>query len=214
MKIKICGITTAQEVVYINSTRPDYVGFVFAESRRKVDISTAESLRNGLHNTIPPVGVFRDNDATLIDSLVTNGIITAIQLHGHEPPELVAQQKAKYDITVIKAISVGDSAQEALIPAYEAAGADFFLFDHGSGGTGQTFDWGKLPPCNLPYFVAGGLHKDNIAAAIAATQPYAVDISSGVEGADGKKDRGKIEEVMRIVGNDVHIVPSKGNEIL
>ncbi|MDR0220770.1 MAG: phosphoribosylanthranilate isomerase [Lachnospiraceae bacterium] len=199
MKIKICGITTMQEVLYINNAHPDYVGFVFAESRRQVDERTAAELRGSLHNDIIPVGVFRDNDGALIDSLVTNGIIAAIQLHGNEPPELVAKQKAKYDITVIKAISVGDSAQEALIPAYEAAGADFFLFDHGSGGSGQIFDWGKLPSCRIPYFVAGGLNAGNIMAAIAATKPYAVDISSGVEGADGKKDREKITEIMRIV---------------
>jgi phosphoribosylanthranilate isomerase len=162
MKIKICGITTTEEVVYINNARPDYVGFVFAESRRQVDEKVAAELRRGLHNAIPPVGVFRDNDEGLIDSLVINGIIAAIQLHGSESPELVARLKAKYDTPVIKAISVSNSEQEALIPAYEAAGTDFFLFDHGSGGSGQTFDWHRLPSCTIPYFVAGGLHNETI----------------------------------------------------
>jgi phosphoribosylanthranilate isomerase len=188
-----------EEMVYINHLRPDYVGFVLTESRRQVDEAMAVSLRRGLHNDIVPVGVFRDNDEDIIDSFVTKRIIAALQLHGSEPPELVAKLKAKYDTTVIKAISVGNSVQEALIPAYEAAGTDFFLFDHGSGGTGQTFDWNAIPPCTSPYFLAGGLNVYNIAAAIAATQPYAVDISSGVEGADGKKAASKIAEVMRIV---------------
>jgi phosphoribosylanthranilate isomerase len=199
MQIKICGITTFKEIAFLNRARPDYVGFVFAESRRQIDEWTATRLRNDLDDSLVTVGVFRNNDEALIDSLVTGKITGAIQLHGDETPDLVARLKAKHDTIVIKAISVGNSEQEALIPAYEAAGADFFLFDHGSGGTGQSFDWKKLPPCHLPYFVAGGIHADNMSAAIAATKPYAVDLSSGVEDADGKKDRAKIAEIMKII---------------
>ncbi len=196
-KIKICGLTRHYDIYHVNKMQPDYVGFVFAPGKRMVREEAARDLRSHLQEGICPVGVFKDAEEEQILRLAYTGIINMIQLHGTEPPDYVLRLKERIHTPVIKAISVGDEEQEALMSAYQEAGVDFFLFDQGGGGTGKTFDWEKMPKTDIPFFMAGGLHAGNIVQAM-ALQPYAVDVSSGVESGESK-DGAKIKEIVEIV---------------
>lgn len=197
IKTKICGLTDHQDIIHVNESQPDYIGFVFAPGKRQIDAGQAADLRRHLSKGITAVGVFKDTEETLILRLAERKIIDMIQLHGMESPEYLERIKSQIPISVIKAISVGDKTQEALITEYQEAGCDYFLFDQGGGGTGKTFDWDQLPVSPLPFFIAGGLHAGNVIQAM-GLRPYAVDVSSGVE-TDGRKDAAKIKEIIRLV---------------
>jgi phosphoribosylanthranilate isomerase len=199
MKIKICGLFREEDIDYANEAMPDYVGFVFAPSRRQLTPARASALRARLRDGITPVGVFVDAPVESIAALYKEGIIALAQLHGHEDAAYIAALKRLCPAPVIKAarITAGDDARRALL----MDAADFFLFDNGAGGTGQAFDWNLLPELTArlqkPYFLAGGLSGDNIAAAL-ALRPFAVDVSSGAE-TNGVKDRSKMLELVQRV---------------
>lgn len=196
-KVKICGLKSRQDIEYVNQAQPDYAGFVFAPGKRQIDAEKAADLRRMLSNLIISVGVFKDAEESLILRLADMKIIDMIQLHGTEAPEYLNRIKSRVPIPVIKAISVGNTAQEGLIREYQEAGSDYFLFDQGGGGTGKTFDWNRLPYSPRPFFIAGGIHAGNVTQAM-KLKPYAVDISSGVE-TSGRKDVVKIVEIVRLV---------------
>ena len=197
IKIKICGITRPCDIDAVNSAMPDYIGFVFADSRRKVSPGQAAELRGKLAKGIIPVGVFVDEAVEHVLSLVQDGVIAVIQLHGAEDEEYIQKLKRLTTKPVIKAVSVQKSGD---VQKWTDTCADYILLDNKSGGTGQTFDWGLIGETNKPYFLAGGLDTDNIAAAISQAVPFAVDASSGVE-TDGLKDHAKIDEFIRRVRN-------------
>ncbi|MDR3205547.1 MAG: phosphoribosylanthranilate isomerase [Candidatus Methanoplasma sp.] len=190
MMIKICGLFREDDVQFVNEAFPDYAGFVFAESRRKVSPEQAKALRAALIPDIIPVGVFRDADADAIAGLYSDGIIDVAQLHGGEGPELVDSLKEQ-GITTIKTVSV--SGAEDVRNAC-GCGADYVMFDNGSGGTGERFDWSLLSHANGKFFLAGGIDAGNIGDA-AATGAYAADVSSGAE-TGGVKDRDKIRTLV------------------
>ncbi len=196
-KIKICGLKSRPDIDYVNQAQPDYAGFVFAPGKRQIDAEKAAGLRRCLSSLIVSVGVFKDAEEALVLRLADEQVIGVIQLHGTEAPEYLHRLKQRVAVPVIKAISVGNRVQEALITEYEEAGSDYFLFDQGSGGTGKTFDWNRLPPSPRPFFLAGGLNATNVIPAM-SLKPYAVDISSGVE-TDGRKDAAKIAEIVKLV---------------
>lgn len=189
-KIKICGLRTVADVQKVNPYRPEYVGFVFAKSsKRNISADSAAELAGALHPGIRRVGVFVNQTADEIVSLVQRGIIHAVQLHGEEDEAFLQALKKQVDCPLIRAVPVGDSPPVKLDSA-----ADFLLFDRASsqrGGTGASFDWQLLSGVQRPYFLAGGLRTDNISQALALTAPYCVDVSSGVE-TDGIKDEEKI----------------------
>lgn len=201
MKIKICGLTRLQDVVIANHLKLDYVGFVFAKSRRQVSPEGAKMLKERLHPSILAVGVFVRHPVDEVIQLVEAGIIDVVQLHGGEEEAVVQAIKARCPHTpIIKAISVS-SAEDVL--AWQSSQADFLLLDNGAGGTGQTFDWGvlsRLEGLHKPYFLAGGLNPDNVAQAVGYA-PYGVDVSGGVE-RGGSKDSDKmyqfVENVRRL----------------
>ncbi len=196
-KVKICGLKSRQDIEYVNQAKPDYAGFVFAPGKRQIDAETAAYLRPILSKQIISVGVFKDAEESLVLRLADQKIIDMIQLHGEEASEYMNRIKTRLPVPVIKAISVGNTAQEDLIREYQEAGCDFFLFDQGGGGTGKTFDWNRLPYSPRPYFIAGGIHAGNVIQAM-KLKPYAVDISSGVE-TSGCKDAAKIVEIVKLV---------------
>jgi phosphoribosylanthranilate isomerase len=200
VKIKICGLSRPADIEAVNAAKPDYIGFVFTESKREVTPEQALSLRKLLSPGIIPVGVFVDEPVINIFSLVRGGVIDVIQLHGSESienEEYIRKLKLLTDTPVIKAVSVQSRGD---VQKRSGTAADYLLLDNKGGGTGEPFDWDLIGKTDKPYFLAGGLSAENIAGAIAKTMPYAVDASSGVE-TNGVKDPEKIKEFIRRVRN-------------
>lgn len=200
-KIKICGLKRKKDIEIVNKYRPDYIGFVFAESKRKVIKEQAMELRKILNSDILAVGVFVNEDIDKIVDLVEDKVIDLIQLHGDEDKEYIiklreALSTKQIDAKIIKVIRVesGDNVKEILM---RNDLLDYILFDTYSskeyGGTGQAFDWNILKDIKQPFFLAGGLNSENVNDAIKTCNPYVVDVSSAVE-TDGYKDEEKIKE--------------------
>lgn len=192
VKIKLCGLTRRCDIEWANELHPDYVGFVFAGSRRRVTDRQAAQLRKILREDIPAVGVFVDEPIDHVAALVRQGVIQMVQLHGAEDEGYIRELRRAVSVPVIQAFSV--CSPEDIQDAGKSS-ADFILLDHGAGGTGQAFDWSLAAALDRPYFLAGGLHPGNAAAA-AELRPYAVDVSSGIE-TEGVKDRQKMIEFVR-----------------
>lgn len=192
VKIKLCGLTRRCDIKWANELHPDYVGFVFAGSRRRVTDGQAAQLRKILREDIPAVGVFVDEPIDHAAALVRQGVIQLVQLHGAEDEGYIRELRRAVSVPVIQAFSVRSSED---IQAAGRSSADFVLLDHGAGGTGRAFDWSLAAALDRPYFLAGGLHPGNAAAA-AELRPYAVDVSSGIE-TEGVKDRQKMIEFVR-----------------
>lgn len=198
MKIKICGLFRDCDIDYVNEAKPDFIGFVFAKSRRQVSMEWAEAMRPKLRSEITPVGVFVNESLANVAQLLNNNIIEMAQLHGDENEHYIQELKSLTNKPIIKAVRVLshddiDTAQHTV--------ADFLLLDNGTGGTGESFDWSLVSKVTKHFFLAGGLKDDNIEQAILATSPYAVDLSSGVE-TGGLKDKDKILEIVRRMRND------------
>jgi len=196
-KIKICGLTRMEDIDAANLYMPDYIGFVFAESRRKVDKTTAKTLKNRLDPRIKTVGVFVNEPIENILSLIENGVIDIVQLHSEENEKYIENLKSKTGILIIKAISVQNKGG---VQKWNQSSADYLLLDHKNGGSGQIFDWNLIGETTKPFFLAGGINIENVTAAINKTNPYAVDISSGAE-TNGIKDSKKIKEFIGRVRN-------------
>jgi phosphoribosylanthranilate isomerase len=188
MKIKICGLSRECDIDYVNEALPDYAGFVFAESKRKISEDQAFTLSRKLDPRIVSVGVFVDHDISFVRNILERGIINVVQLHGHEDAEYIREVGAP----VIKAVRLNEY-RGIDYPAH------FLLFDSPLAGSGKTFDWSLIPSTEKPFFLAGGINIGNISEAM-KINPYAIDVSSGVE-TDGLKDRGKIIEIVRSVRN-------------
>ncbi|MGN1421615.1 MAG: phosphoribosylanthranilate isomerase [Eubacterium sp.] len=184
-KIKICGLRRDEDIAYVNELKPDYIGFILtAGFRRSIDFDTARHLKSLLSPDIKAVGVFVNDKIECINKFLDEKIIDAVQLHGNEGPDFCNQIKS----TVIKYFKPDDFDK---IGDYDV---DYYLFDSGTG-TGSTFDWSKIPKTDKPFFLAGGLNRDNIPLAIKSINPYCIDLSSSVE-TDGIKDYYKIKEIM------------------
>lgn len=192
-KIKICGLSRVCDIQCVNEFQPDYVGFVFAKSRRQITKEHAITLRMSLDESIEVVGVFVDELPQIVGQYAEDGIIDIVQLHGHEDETYINNLRYRTGAEIIKAFSI--SSKEDIIKA-NACSADYVLLDHGAGGTGKQFDWSLLDGMERPYFLAGGLKPENVEDAVKTAHPYALDISSGVE-TDGFKDPFKIEECIR-----------------
>ncbi len=195
VKVKFCGLKRPCDIVWANELHPDYAGFVFAGTKRRVSDELAAELRRELDPSIPAVGVFVDDEPQHMASLVKKGVIQLVQLHGQEDEAFVQQIQTDLGVPVIKAFSIAN--QDDVTRALESR-ADYILLDQGKGGTGKVFDWSLLKGIGRPYFLAGGLTPQNAAQA-AALQPYALDVSSGIE-TDGVKDREKMTLFMTTLG--------------
>ncbi len=196
-KIKICGLKRLDDIEIVNKYKPDYIGFVFADSKRKVTSDLAFKMKKNLDSSIKSVGVFVDEDIDVIIKLYDEGIIDIAQLHGLENEEYIKKlkQKSNYKLEIINAIEMSD---EKDLKEYDNSLADYLLLDSGKG-SGKTFDWRLIrKDLKKEFFLAGGLNSKNISKAIEEFNPYAVDLSSSVE-TDGYKDELKIKEVMEEV---------------
>ena len=201
MRIKICGLFREEDIDYVNEARPDYIGFVFAQSKRQVSAPLAQYLRFRLASEIIPVGVFVNAPINDIAALFHNGVISIAQLHGDEDESYITQLKNKCEtnnkneqLKVIKTIKSTELEKKIIPPA----NADYYLFDSGAG-SGKSFDWKTLKSkkINKPWFLAGGIDIKNIEQAI-SLNPFAVDVSSGAE-TKGIKNRKKILELIAAV---------------
>lgn len=199
------------DIEYANRVKPDFVGFIFANTRRKISAAQAKQFREALDAEIPAVGVFVNEDISVIASLVQDGCIDMIQLHGEEDADYIRRLREICDVPVIKAVKVQTVEQ---IRQAAALPVDYLLLDTYRkgvlGGTGEAFDWELLREAKAaagdtaegelfgnPYFLAGGLHAGNLREA-AALGSYGLDISSGIE-TDGSKDFTKMVEVMELL---------------
>ncbi|HEY5537521.1 MAG TPA: phosphoribosylanthranilate isomerase [Acetobacterium sp.] len=195
-KIKICGLSRLEDIDAVNIAKPDYIGFVFAESKRQVDFETAKRLKSKLNQEIKAVGVFVNQPVEEIISLVIEQIIDVIQLHGDEDEEYISKLREAVSLPIIKALRIRQKND------VKKTNADFALFDtydkNQYGGSGVSFNWELLDGYEGEFFLAGGLQSDNIEDAIKSVKPFCVDISSGVE-TNGIKDQKKILEIVEKV---------------
>lgn len=182
-EIKVCGIKSETEVDILNKTKPHYTGFVFAKSKRQVDKSTAMTLRSKLHSSIKTVGVFVDETFENVVDIARECSLDIVQLHGSEGSELCNRLRALGEFKVWKALP-GESVTKYIISNYSAS-TDSLLFDSTNPGGGETFDWDKLKEENH-MILAGGLDPYNVGEALTKVEPKIVDVSSGVEGENGK----------------------------
>lgn len=195
-RIKICGLSTLQDIQAANVLQPDYIGFVFAAgSRRYVSPQKALQLKQMLQPGIQAVGVFVREEMETIRTLVHTGVIDVVQLHGGEDETYVRRLRQHVKVPVLQAFRI-DTEQD--VRRAEQSTADCILLDSGAGGTGQVFNWALIQHIKRPYFLAGGLGPNNVEQAIARLHPYGVDVSSGLE-TDGKKDPNKMAAFVAMV---------------
>jgi len=196
-KIKICGITREQDIDAVNAVLPDYIGFVFAKSKRQVDENRAKELKRRLDPRIKAVGVFVNEEVEKVIKLCTLHVIDLVQLHGDENDDYIKRLKNNVPNKIIRAVRV--KGREDIEKA-QALLSDYLLFDtyqeKDYGGTGKTFDWSMIPAMRKPFFLAGGINLYNAAHAI-KHNPYCIDVSSGVE-TNGLKDPKKITDIIRL----------------
>lgn len=197
--IKVCGIKDVETAKYAESKGADFIGLVFASSKRKVDISEAKAICDTLSNQVKKVGVFVDETPNRVEQVVKECGLDIIQLHGKEEVndyKFIGKQ-------IIKAVPVGEQdtleSVKANIENF-CKGADYILLDTKKkevfGGLGIAFDWKIIEKLTLEYdniILAGGLNTVNISSALNLVKPMGVDVSSGVE-TDGVKDKAKILE--------------------
>ena len=185
-KIKICGLRRLQDIEIVNKYLPDYIGFIFAENKRRtVSIDLALELKNKLDKRIKAVGVFLNQDINYILNICNLGIIDMIQLHGNEDELYIKELKSKTNLEIINAYK-------------EDLNSDYLLLDNINPGSGEVFDWSNINT-NQRLFLAGGININNIDLAL-KLNPYCIDISSGVE-TDGYKDELKIKEIIERIRN-------------
>ena len=197
VKIKICGIKRLEDIEMVNRYKPDYIGFVFADSKRKVSHDLAKELKDSLDSDIIPVGVFVDSPQDEILGLFEEGIIEVAQLHGSESEQYILDLKEK-TTGELKLINAIEMTQEVDLLKYNDSYSDYLLLDSGKG-SGKTFDWSLIrKDLKKEFFLAGGLNSKNVVPAIDEFSPYAVDLSSSLE-TDGFKDENKIKEIMEVI---------------
>lgn len=198
-KIKLCGLSRKCDIEWANALKPEYIGFVFwSKSKRNVPPEKAKELKDLLSPDIKAVGVFVDEPIENVAELLNDNIIDIAQLHGGEDEEYIKNLRTLSDKPIIKAflLKSENDAERA-----EKSTADYILVDSGTG-TGKSFDWELLKNISRPYFLAGGLCCENISQAITALDPYAVDVSSGIE-TNGCKDKNKMAAFVAAVRKEI-----------
>ena len=214
-KVKLCGISKVETIPAVLEARPDYMGLVFAPSKRQVTVDLAKILVEELHrgyakkygsdtehdknDTIKTVGVFVNETVDNLVTIANEANLDAVQLHGDEDEAFIQSLKERTNVEVWKAIQIRSAADAE---AWIDSSADMLLFDayhkDERGGTGEVFDWSSLDAFERPFMLAGGIDSTNVARAIRTVRPYGIDISSGIE-TNGVKDDEKITAFTKIV---------------
>lgn len=203
VRVKICGITRPQDAVTAAELGVDAIGLVFHESSpRAVDVQCARDIAAAVPAFVTVVGLFVNAAAPEVSAILDSVPIELLQFHGQEGPEYCAGFQRRY----VKAVSMKEGVDvRKHARRYSSASALLLdtYHDKKAGGVGRPFDWGLIPSSpEMPIVLAGGLTVDNVADAILQVQPYAVDVSGGVEAEKGIKDAVKmaafIEEVRSV----------------
>lgn len=225
IQVKICGITNKKEIEYLNILKPEYIGFVFAVSKRQVTYEKANELCSNLDKDIKKVGVFKDNSIDEILEVLGNVDLDVIQLHGKEDEDFINLLKKimNKSIKIWKAISIKDieSMKKFIVCNKQLVGnekqgdylIDNFLIDGDNPGSGEAFSLENISEyfgedynishvdaCIFKqsnFFLAGGITDENVIERIAKANPSGVDVSSGVEVIDGHGNRTKSFEKMK-----------------
>lgn len=205
MKVKICGLQQEEHVKTAVASGADFIGFVFAPSKRRITVEQAQQLALHIPETVQKVGVFVNEDVETIKKIAEAVPLDIIQLHGQEDPAITDELHA---YKIIKAISVKTKEDLTNASNYDV---DYYLFDAPGtdyeGGSGQTFDWSLLEYNGISRqqtFLAGGLNTANIEEAKKQVQPFAVDVSSGVE-TNQIKDHEKITAFIKKAKSGVEL---------
>ena len=220
-KVKMCGISKVETIPAVVEAKPDYMGLVFAPSKRQVTVDQAKTLVEELHKQyanrynrdaeqcsnqtlihqefIKTVGIFVNETLENLVTIATEVNLDAVQLHGDEDEAFIQSLKERTNVEVWKAVQIRSAADAE---AWIDSSADMLLFDayhkDERGGTGEVFDWSCLDVFERPFMLAGGIDSTNVARAIRTVRPYGIDISSGIE-TEGVKDDEKIKAFTNIV---------------
>lgn len=200
MKLKFCGFRSREDIVKALKCDLDYIGIIFAESKRKVSKNQAKEFIDGLDfGSVKLVGVFMDQGIGEILEIAEDVGLDVIQLHGRESFEYIMELRSKFDGDIWKAIPGSDE----FLMDFNEIPADLILIDSTKGGgSGEVVDWELIAKYqdyfNKPYFLAGGLKLDNINTAMETVKPFGIDISSGIE-IDGYKSIDLMREISRMV---------------
>ena len=216
-KVKMCGISKVETIPAVVEAKPDYMGLVFASSKRQVTVDQAKTLVEELHkqytkrynngaeqsndDEIKTVGVFVNETLDNLVTIATEVNLDAVQLHGDEDEAFIQSLKERTNVEVWKAVQIRSAAD---VEKWIDSSADMLLFDayhkDERGGTGEVFDWSSLDAFERPFMLAGGIDSTNVARAIRTVRPYGIDISSGIE-TNGVKDDEKIKAFTKIVNS-------------
>lgn len=202
MKVKMCGLRRIEDIEYANEVRLDYIGFIFADTWRKISIETAVKLKKALNPEIKAVGVFVNESMDVMVQMAKEVPLDIIQLHGDETEEVITGLREKTGLEIWKAARVR-AAED--IEKVQKLSADKILLDSFSedayGGTGKLMNVSLIEQASIekPFFVAGGLTIENTGNIIKRIDPYGIDISSGIE-TEKKKDLDKMKKIMEITG--------------
>lgn len=206
-KVKICGVKNVETAQLLAELGCDYLGFVFADSRRRISAEEAGTILREVSAHPAAVGVFVNPSLEELDVVMSRVRLQVIQLHGKESPDFCTQVAKRYDINVWKAISIGGEEEvAATIQEYQTK-VDAFLFDTFdpklAGGTGKRFSWSQIPQLKeqtgeARCVIAGGIKEANVGELLLRYGPSVIDISSGVE-TDGEKDLAKIKSFLERV---------------
>ena len=220
-KVKMCGISKIETIPAVIEANPDYMGLVFAPSKRQVTVDQAKTLVEELHKQygnrysrdevqcsnqtlihqefIKTVGIFVNETLDNLVTIATEVNLDAVQLHGDEDEAFIQSLKERTNVEVWKAVQIRSAADAEV---WIDSSADMLLFDayhkDERGGTGEVFDWSSLDEFERPFMLAGGIDSTNVARAIRTVRPYGIDISSGIE-TEGVKDDEKIKAFTNIV---------------
>ena len=220
-KVKMCGISKIETIPVVIEANPDYMGLVFAPSKRQVTVDQAKTLVEELHKQyanrynrdaeqysnqtlihqefIKTVGIFVNETLDNLVTIATEVNLDAVQLHGDEDEAFIQSLKERTNVEVWKAVQIRSAADAE---AWIDSSADMLLFDayhkDERGGTGEVFDWSCLDEFERPFMLAGGIDSTNVARATRTVRPYGLDISSGIE-TEGVKDDEKIKAFTNIV---------------
>lgn len=202
-RIKFCGITRPGDARLAGELGVDAIGLIFARaSKRRLDIDTARTIRSAVPPMVSIVALFMDNEPQLIERVLYGVRPHLLQFHGNET-EVECQ---RWDMPYLRAVPMRSVDDVSAYCARYPGAAGFVLDSHqagAAGGSGEAFDWSRVPAqLSRPWLLAGGLYPDTVAAAVAATRPWGVDVSSGIESAPGIKDGEKmlrfVQEVERV----------------
>lgn len=199
-RVKFCGMTRADDAAMAVALGVDAIGLVFVpQSKRNVSLAQAREIIAAVPPLVVVIGLFMDAPAAQVSACLDALPLDALQFHGRETPEYCAQFRRPY----VKALAMGDGLDVAATASGYADARGILLDAHRSGeqgGSGQRFDWSMIP-CDLAgrIVLAGGLTPENVAIAIDAVQPFAVDVSSGIELAPGIKCPRRMQQFMNEV---------------